>query len=263
MERAAGLVFHQHKIVLDDGLQVIPAPALVKATRSLTLCIPQAELDQASRNAEEPFALSRGEFVDLCTRFESTCIDLAKLRDDLEVINKHGSGMICRNDLRGILRAAGSGLEDESFDEFFDMTDASQELAEFASIDDVLSILDPFRLSRLLDALEVDETSGRNFKSLRSEAMERQLILDQAERELAEVPTREKQNAEKRRKDEERRLAMPPVPHSAPLVKDKDKSPQPAATAAAATKGAPGKNEKPVPVLTAPPKQEKAKSGCC
>jgi Ca2+-binding EF-hand superfamily protein len=248
MERAAALVFHRHKLTLEDGQEVIPGPALTKATRSLTLCIPQADIDQASRDAEEPFALSRSEFVALCCRFESTCVDLAKLRDDLEVLAKHGSGKICRDDLRSILLCAGEGFDDAAFDEFFDMTDQSQELKEFAEIDDVLALMDPFRLSRLLEALEVDETSGRNFKTMRSEPTERQLILDQEERERAEVPQRERAAAEKRRKEEERRMAMPPVPATAPVLtaKPRQTSPQPQ------------QDSKPIPVQKA-----KAKSGCC
>ena len=118
------------------------------------------------------------------------------------------------------------------------LVDPSVEQHDFATIDALVSQMDPFRLSCLLDAVEVDEASARNFKTLRSEPTERQLIIDAFLRERDLVPQKEKEAAEKRRKDEERRNAMPPVPNTAPVIK------------------APAKQQ-------LPPQKAKAKSGCC
>jgi hypothetical protein len=273
MERASALVFHRYKMTLSDGQEVIPGPALPKATAVLTLRIPQNALDSACRDAEEPFALSRSEFVNLCVQFEHTCVDLVKLREDLEVVSQHSGGKVNREKLQSVLLCAnGDGCFDsDGFNEFFDLlsggggaggvSDGQQQVvSDYAEIDDVLAVLDPFRLTRLLDALEVDETSGRNFTSMRSEPMDRQLILDQEERDRAQVPERERQGAERRAKEDLRRNSMPPVPATVPVLAAKPK--QTAAAAAAPEPKAAG-TKHPSEPAPPPPVKPKAKSGCC
>lgn len=252
MERAAGLSFHKHKISLDNGKEVIPKTFLHKAVRSLTLSIPQSAINAACDIAVEKCALTKSEYISLCLRHENTALDLGKLRSDLEhIANQNYSGMMNRDALKSVLTSSGTALvEESSFDAFFDgFADGSEDGS--VGVEDFVSQMDPLLLVRQLDALDIDECSSRNYTALRSEPVDRKVIADafEGEKLLAQI-----MEEETIRKQKEQQLKEAQVLQERERAETKKGS-------AAASGGAPEK--KAAPVMDAPKKQEKAKSGCC